>query len=99
MVPSSGVILIRTELKSPHFPHPLLKDTGHYGGLLEIIVSIKTYLVMSNGELLIVQNIVRNLCNNGVFFLSLFSCNFDEKLSPNVHRFVVLCIMGYTKKE
>ncbi len=27
-----------------------------------------------------------------VFFLSLFSCNFNDQLSPNFHRFVILCI-------
>ena len=37
-----------------------LKGTGHYWLLLKILVSIKTYLVTSNGELLIVWNIVRN---------------------------------------
>ena len=30
----------------------LLKGTGHYRLLLKIIVSMKTYLVTSNGELL-----------------------------------------------
>ena len=27
-----------------------------------------------------------------VFFLVLFPCNFDDQLSPNVHRFFILCI-------
>ena len=27
-----------------------------------------------------------------VVFLSLFSCKFDDQLSLNVHRFVILCI-------
>ena len=35
------------------------EGTGHYWLLLKIIGSIKTYLVTSNGELLIVKN-VRN---------------------------------------
>ena len=26
------------------------------------------------------------------FFLSLFSCNFDDKFSPNFHKFVIVCI-------
>ena len=29
----------------------------------------------------------------GVFFLSLLSRNFDDRLSPNCHRFVILCIV------
>ncbi len=28
----------------------------------------------------------------GCFFLSLFSCNYDDQLSPNFHRFVIVCI-------
>ena len=28
----------------------------------------------------------------GVLFLSLFSCNFDDQLSPNSHRFVILLL-------
>ena len=31
-------------------------------------------------------------CNKGVF-LSLLSCNFDDWLSPNFHRCVILCIL------
>ena len=27
------------------------------------------------------------------FFLALFSCNFDDQLSPNFHRFLMLCIL------
>ena len=27
-----------------------------------------------------------------VFFLSSFSCNFNDKSSPNFHRFVIVCI-------
>ena len=38
----------------------VLTGTGHYWYLLKIIVSKKTDLVTSHGELLIVQNIVRN---------------------------------------
>ena len=95
---------------------------------------MKPDLVTSNGERLIIQNIVRNgslwssvvfekevifhefdletsdsefevskssiwkratLCDHGatrVFFLSLISCNFDDRLSSNFHRFVILCI-------
>ena len=26
-----------------------------------------------------------------MFYLSCFSCNFDDQLSPNFHRFVILC--------
>ena len=33
------------------------------------------------------QSFIRYLCNKGVF-LSFFSCNLDDKLSPNFHRFV-----------
>ena len=46
-----------------------IKGTGHYWYLLKIIVSIKTYLVTSNGGWLIVCNTVRNgsLWNNVVF--------------------------------
>ena len=36
-------------------------ERGNYWILLKIIVSITTYLVTSNGELLIVYNIVRNV--------------------------------------
>ena len=28
----------------------------------------------------------------GCFFLSLFSCKFDDQLNPNFHRFVSICI-------
>ena len=34
-----------------------------------------------------------------VFFLSLFSCNFDDQLSQNFHRFVSLCICWDTLSE
>ena len=30
-----------------------------------------------------------------VFFLLLFSCNFDDKLSKNFHRFVILYMLGW----
>ena len=30
--------------------------------------------------------------NKGVISWSIFSCNFDDKVSPNVHRFLILCI-------
>ena len=34
----------------------------------------------------------------GCFFLSLFSCNFDYQLSPNFHRFVIfILLLGHTK--
>ena len=36
------------------------KGSGNYWYLLKIIISIKPYLVTSNGERLIVQNIVKN---------------------------------------
>ena len=29
----------------------------------------------------------------GFFFLFFFSCNFDDQLSSNLHRFVILCIL------
>ena len=89
---------------------------------------------MSIGELLIVQNIVRNGSlwssivfekevishkNNKrllarsllflsestqirplrVFFLSSFSHNFDDQLSSNYHRLVILCLYWYTPSE
>ena len=38
----------------------ILKGSGHYWKLLKIVISIKPFLVASNGELLIVLNIVRN---------------------------------------
>ena len=30
-------------------------------------------------------------CDKGVFFLSIIFCNFDDRLSSNFHRFVILC--------
>ena len=40
---------------------------------------------------------VHNLCDKGAtrffFFLSLIYCNFDDQLSSNFHRFVMLCIV------
>ena len=46
-----------------------LKELDTIGKLLKVIVSIKTHLVTSNGELLVVYNIVRNgsLLSNLVF--------------------------------
>ena len=38
------------------------------------------------------------LCDNGVF-LTLISRNFDDQLSSNVHRFVILCICWDTPSE
>ena len=35
----------------------------------------------------------------GCFFLSLFSCNFNDQLSPNFHRLVILCICWDTPSE
>ena len=37
-----------------------IKGSGQYWYILKIIISIKPHLVMSNGERLIVKNIVRN---------------------------------------
>ena len=34
-----------------------------------------------------------------VFFLSLLSRNFDDQLSSNFHRFVILCLCWYTASE
>ena len=39
------------------------------------------------------------VCGTGVFFLSLFSPNFNDQLSSNFHRFVYLCMLRYTKWE
>ena len=40
------------------------------------------------------------ICATNVFFLSLFSCNFDDQLSKQNHIFVVLYIMlGYNRWE
>ena len=33
------------------------------------------------------------------FFLSFFSCAFDDQLSPNFHRFVILCLCWDTPSE
>ena len=35
----------------------------------------------------------------GVFFLALFSCTFDDQLSLNCHRFIILCICWDTPSE
>ena len=86
---------------------------GTIGNCSQIIVNVKMHLVTSNGELLIVENIVRNdslwrqsfwergnfkreafyhasestpFCTGMVFFLSLFSRNFNDQLSQNFHR-------------
>ena len=34
-------------------------------------------------------------CATKVFFLPLFSRNFDDQLSSNLHRFVILCIIRW----
>ena len=39
------------------------------------------------------------ICATRVFFPSLFSCNFDDQLSPNFHRYIILCMLVYTKWE
>ena len=39
------------------------------------------------------------LCDKDVFFLSLLSRNFDDWLSSNFHRFVILCICWDTPSE
>ena len=38
-------------------------------------------------------------CVSRVFFLSLLSCNFDDALSSNFHRFVILPICWHTLNE
>ena len=42
-----------------------------------------------------------NIIAKSVFFLlALFSCNIDDQLSQNFHRFVIVCIIiGYTPSE
>ena len=41
-----------------------------------------------------------HLCNKDIFFLSLFSCNFDDQLSQNFHRpYYFRHMLGYTKWE
>ena len=87
--------------------------------LLKIIVSIKTYLVMSKGELLVLKTLLETApsevtkffekkskfsqkyyssiwkhttCANKAVFLPLLSRNFDDQLSSNFHRFLILCI-------
>ena len=39
------------------------------------------------------------ICSIRVFRLSLFSCNIDDQLSQNVHRFVIYCICLDTPSE
>ena len=61
----TGTILLAQSKTIEIFPKAkqeiiLVRSIGHYWWLLKIIVNIKTDLVMSNGELLIVKNIVRN---------------------------------------
>ncbi len=40
-----------------------------------------------------------NSMQRGSFCLSLFSCNFDDQLSINFHRFIILCICWDTPSE
>ena len=40
-----------------------------------------------------------NLCAKGIFFLPLLFCNFDDQLSSNFHRFVILCICWDTPSD
>ena len=58
------------------------KGTGHYWHLLKIIVGIKLYLVTSNGELLIVYNIMRNgsIWSNIVFDKEVISHSHNKTL-------------------
>ena len=39
------------------------------------------------------QDICKQTCVTRVFFLPLFSHNFEDQLSPNLYRFVILCII------
>ena len=50
------------------------KGSGHYWSLLKIIICIKTYLVTSNGEMLVVYNNLRNgtLWSNAVLEKEVF---------------------------
>ena len=65
----------------------MFKDTGHYY-LLKIIVSIKTYLVTSNGELLVI--ILKKHCEkrlplkyNVVFEKEVISKTQQEDFRPD----------------
>ena len=39
------------------------------------------------------------LCNEGVIFCSVFSCDFDDRLNPNFHRFDILCLLWDTPSD
>ena len=49
--------------------------------------------------LLCIWKHTRNETSVFYFRHCMFSCNFDDKLGPSFHRFVMLCMMGYTKWE
>ena len=61
----------------------IVKGSRHHWYLLKIIISIQPYLVTSNGERLIVYNIVRNgsLRSNVVFKKEVIFHEFDFKTS------------------
>ena len=42
---------------------------------------------------------ITRVCVTRVFFLTLLSRNFDDQLSSNLHRFVILCICWNTPNE
>ena len=71
--------LWRSFRERSNFPRIWFRDLGFRSWGLEI-------------KHLKAHNFVWPWCDKGVFFLSLMSRNFDDRLSSNFHRFVISCI-------
>ena len=65
------------------------------------VISHSNNKIFQAWSLLLYASESTQMCATRVFFLSLFSCNFDDQLSPNLH--IIICYFmhtfGYTKWE
>ena len=96
------------------FPHVSFKGTGHYWQLLKLLAkkslvnkqwrAVDSFWDRGNFSLKYIwiwyktSKGTQILCNNDAF-LALFSCNFDDQMSQNVHRLVSICICWDTLSE
>ncbi len=94
LIKSTGEMLIHITLLeiTPLWSNGVLEKRAHFQPKNIIWEGLQAWSLSQASES--TQFYATSVC-----FLSLFSCNFDDQLSPNFHRFVILCICWNTPSE
>ena len=77
----------------------IVQNTVRNGSLWSNVVFFKEEIYHSNTEAIYYASESTQISSIMMFFLSVFSCSFDDQLSKNVHRFVISCTSWDTSSE